>query len=37
VHLIESTLKRQAGVEEATVALATKRGRVKFDPSRIGK
>ena len=37
VFLIESTLKKHHGIGEATVALATKRGRVKFNPTVIGK
>ena len=37
VHLIESTLKKNRGIEEVSVALATKRGKVKFDPSILGK
>lgn len=36
VHLIESTLQKVRGIESATVALATKRGKVKFDPSVLG-
>lgn len=37
VHLIESTLVRKAGILEATVALATERGKIKFDPTVLGK
>ena len=36
VHLIESTLMKRKGIISATVALATKRGKVKFDPSLLG-
>ena len=36
VHLIESTMMKRAGIISATVALATKRGKVKFDPSILG-
>ncbi len=36
VNLIESSLRRVAGVEEVSVALATERGRVRFDRSLLG-
>jgi Cu+-exporting ATPase len=36
VNLIESSLSRLGGVEEVSVALATERGRVRFDRSLLG-
>ena len=36
VHLIESTLLKNKGIVSATVALTTKRGKIKFDPSILG-
>ncbi|XP_070553751.1 copper-transporting ATPase 2-like isoform X2 [Ptychodera flava] len=36
VHLIESTLAKKPGVKYASVALATGRGKFKYDPSRTG-
>ncbi|XP_043228491.1 copper-transporting ATPase 1-like isoform X1 [Amphibalanus amphitrite] len=36
VHSIESNLLRQPGVLSATVALATERGKITFDPSITG-
>ncbi|KAK2489964.1 hypothetical protein MC885_006374 [Smutsia gigantea] len=36
VHNIESRLTRTAGVSYASVALATSKARVKFDPEMIG-
>ena len=36
VHSIESNLLRQPGVLTASVALATERGKVTFDPSVTG-
>ncbi|XP_054442477.1 copper-transporting ATPase 2 isoform X2 [Pteronotus mesoamericanus] len=36
VHNIESKLKRTSGVTHASVALATNKARVKFDPEIIG-
>ena len=36
VHLIESTLIKNKGIISATVALSTKRGKIKFDPSILG-
>ena len=37
VHAIESGLMKHIGVIEAKVALATERGKVKFDPNKLGK
>ena len=36
VHLIESTLTKRDGVITASVALATKRAKVQFDPLKLG-
>ena len=36
VHHIESNLKKNKGIQSASVALATKRARVEFDPSLLG-
>ena len=36
VHLIESTLVKKNGIISATVALSTKKGKIKFDPSVLG-
>ena len=37
VHTIESKLQKHNGVHAISVALATKRARVEFDPSILGK
>ncbi len=37
VHQIESALEREAGVLSASVALATSRAKIHFDPSILGK
>lgn len=37
VHTIESKLQKHEGINSVSVALATKRARVEFDPSQIGK
>ena len=36
VHLIERTLQGKDGVKMATVALATSKAAVTYDPSQIG-
>ncbi len=37
VHLIESSLLKKNGITEAKVALATQRGKFKFDPQLLGE
>jgi cation transport ATPase len=37
VHTIESKLQKHNGIHTASVALPTKRARVEFDPSVLGK
>ena len=37
VHTIESKLIKIHGIQSASVALATKRAKVEFDPSVLGK
>ena len=37
VHHIESNLLKQNGIHSARVALATKRAKVEFDPTLVGK
>ena len=36
MNLIERTLQRKDGVKMATVALATSKAAVTYDPSQIG-
>ena len=36
VHLIESTLNKSPGVVSASVALATRKAQVRFDPVELG-
>ena len=37
VYTIESNLVKREGIHSASVALATKRARIEFDPAVLGK
>ena len=37
VYTIESNLEKDRGIHSVRVALATKRAKIEFDPSLLGK